>query len=123
VCVWGGADVVCSSITTTFTTNNTTKPNTTNHHRQDNYGQKLDRTWSCYDKDESVVLRITDTCPCALLERWGRGALCVWVRETSAVLFAAMLKHSHARTQQKTRHLPRQPVLEQALVLQRPDTF
>lgn len=30
---------------------------------QDNYGQKLDRTWSCYDKSESVVLRVTDTCP------------------------------------------------------------
>lgn len=31
---------------------------------QDNYGQKLDRTWACYDKQESVVLRVTDTCPC-----------------------------------------------------------
>ena len=32
---------------------------------QDNYGQKLDRTVSCYDSSESVVVRVTDTCPCA----------------------------------------------------------
>uniref|UniRef100_A0A383VYW9 Expansin-like EG45 domain-containing protein n=1 Tax=Tetradesmus obliquus TaxID=3088 RepID=A0A383VYW9_TETOB len=31
---------------------------------QDNYGAKLDRTYSCYDSSQSVVLRITDTCPC-----------------------------------------------------------
>ncbi|KAI8471576.1 MAG: RlpA-like double-psi beta-barrel-protein domain-containing protein-containing protein [Monoraphidium minutum] len=31
---------------------------------QDNYGQKLDRSWSCHDTQESVVVRITDTCPC-----------------------------------------------------------
>jgi hypothetical protein len=31
---------------------------------QDNYGQKLDRTWSCYNNQESVVVRVTDTCPC-----------------------------------------------------------
>eukprot|EP00775_Hariotina_reticulata_P008069 gene8070-8264_t len=31
---------------------------------QDNYGQKLDRTYSCYDSSNSVVVRITDTCPC-----------------------------------------------------------
>eukprot|EP00878_Enallax_costatus_P037557 GHUV01042433.1.p3 GENE.GHUV01042433.1~~GHUV01042433.1.p3 ORF type:complete len:135 (+),score=22.11 GHUV01042433.1:212-616(+) len=30
----------------------------------DNYGQKLDRTYSCYDDQQSVVVRITDTCPC-----------------------------------------------------------
>lgn len=31
---------------------------------QDNYGAKLDRTYSCYDENSSVVVRIVDTCPC-----------------------------------------------------------
>ena len=28
---------------------------------QDNYGQKLDRSWSCLNSQESVVVRVTDT--------------------------------------------------------------
>lgn len=27
----------------------------------DNYGKSLDRTYSCYDSSQSVVVRITDT--------------------------------------------------------------
>eukprot|EP00878_Enallax_costatus_P018921 GHUV01019945.1.p1 GENE.GHUV01019945.1~~GHUV01019945.1.p1 ORF type:complete len:151 (+),score=28.38 GHUV01019945.1:494-946(+) len=30
----------------------------------DGYGQKLEREYSCFDSDASVVLTITDTCPC-----------------------------------------------------------
>lgn len=41
---------------------------------QDNYGQKLDRTYSCYDDSQSLVVRVTDTCPCKPpqypLHRW-----------------------------------------------------
>lgn len=31
---------------------------------QDNYGNHLDRRWSCYDPNWSVVVTTTDTCPC-----------------------------------------------------------
>ncbi len=30
----------------------------------DNYGEKLDRRDACLDKDASLVIKITDTCPC-----------------------------------------------------------
>lgn len=30
----------------------------------DNYNQKLDRTYTCRNTEESLVVRITDTCPC-----------------------------------------------------------
>jgi hypothetical protein len=30
----------------------------------DDYGQELDRTGACYDSSASVVIRITDACPC-----------------------------------------------------------
>lgn len=31
---------------------------------KDGYGQKLEREFSCFDRDASVVVTITDTCPC-----------------------------------------------------------
>ena len=31
---------------------------------QDNYKEQLDRTYSCFDDAESVVVRVTDTCAC-----------------------------------------------------------
>lgn len=30
----------------------------------DNYGQRLDRAHVCYDSNASVVVQITDLCPC-----------------------------------------------------------
>ena len=30
----------------------------------DNYGDVLDRTQACFDSETSLVLRVTDTCPC-----------------------------------------------------------
>ena len=30
----------------------------------DNYKEQLDRTYSCFDGAESVVVRVTDTCAC-----------------------------------------------------------
>jgi hypothetical protein len=31
---------------------------------QDNYGEKMDRTYTCYDTSQSMIVRVTDTCPC-----------------------------------------------------------
>lgn len=31
---------------------------------EDNYGEKMDRTYTCYDTSQSMVVRVTDTCPC-----------------------------------------------------------
>lgn len=30
----------------------------------DGYGQKLEREYSCFDSDASIVVTISDTCPC-----------------------------------------------------------
>jgi hypothetical protein len=30
----------------------------------DGYGQTIDRSSVCYDTSASVVVRVTDTCPC-----------------------------------------------------------
>jgi hypothetical protein len=34
------------------------------HRTQDGYGATLDRNGACFDQEASVVVTITDTCPC-----------------------------------------------------------
>eukprot|EP01025_Chloroclados_australasicus_P018455 TRINITY_DN196_c0_g1_i5.p1 TRINITY_DN196_c0_g1~~TRINITY_DN196_c0_g1_i5.p1 ORF type:complete len:418 (-),score=51.86 TRINITY_DN196_c0_g1_i5:3505-4758(-) len=36
----------------------------------DNYGESLDRSGVCYDPEASVVVTITDTCPCNYASNW-----------------------------------------------------
>eukprot|EP01025_Chloroclados_australasicus_P069772 TRINITY_DN989_c3_g1_i2.p1 TRINITY_DN989_c3_g1~~TRINITY_DN989_c3_g1_i2.p1 ORF type:complete len:495 (+),score=65.81 TRINITY_DN989_c3_g1_i2:121-1605(+) len=63
----------------------------------DNYGESLDRSYQCYDTEASVVVTITDTCPCNYPnnaysnERWCCGDmdhldLSVWAFEKLAEL-------------------------------------
>eukprot|EP01024_Parvocaulis_polyphysoides_P066410 TRINITY_DN7801_c0_g1_i1.p1 TRINITY_DN7801_c0_g1~~TRINITY_DN7801_c0_g1_i1.p1 ORF type:complete len:421 (-),score=52.50 TRINITY_DN7801_c0_g1_i1:270-1532(-) len=37
---------------------------------QDNYGETLDRSNQCYDPEASVVVTVTDTCPCNYASNW-----------------------------------------------------
>eukprot|EP01026_Neomeris_dumetosa_P055859 TRINITY_DN5093_c0_g1_i1.p2 TRINITY_DN5093_c0_g1~~TRINITY_DN5093_c0_g1_i1.p2 ORF type:complete len:481 (-),score=36.76 TRINITY_DN5093_c0_g1_i1:2346-3788(-) len=37
---------------------------------KDNYGEQLDRAGVCYDPEASVVVTITDTCPCNYASNW-----------------------------------------------------
>jgi len=37
---------------------------------KDNYGEQLDRSGVCYDPEASVVVTVTDTCPCNYATNW-----------------------------------------------------
>ncbi|KAF8073002.1 hypothetical protein HT031_000662 [Scenedesmus sp. PABB004] len=83
---------------------------------RDGYGDSIDRTGACRDPEASVILKITDTCPCTY--RRARCRAPVAARRARAAPPPLPRSPSHGRGW-LARWLQEQLLLQQALVLRR----